>query len=160
MALATTAAGAPMAGAQFAGAVTEEALQNAVLDQHAALGFHALIVHGQRSEGSVADSFIDRGHGGMGDQLAHLVGEGGGAPLHLGGFQQMAAGFVENHTAEPVGKHHRELSRFDVIRVQHGGRTGAEVDGGGLHIPVAQIVGVIGGAVATAQARPVIAISR
>jgi len=34
--------------------------------------------------------------------------KGGGAPLHLGGFEQVAPqDFVEDHTAKAVGQHHR-----------------------------------------------------
>ena len=95
----------------------------------------------------------------MGDELAHLVGKGGGAPFHLGGFQQMAAGLMEDHPAEAIGQHHRELASLHVVGIKHGGGAGAQVDGGGIDIPMAQIIGVVGGAVATAQAGTVITIS-
>jgi hypothetical protein len=120
VALAAAATGAGVARAQFAGPVADEALQHAVLDQHRALRFHALVVHRQRAEGAAGEALIDGGDGGVSDRLAHLLGEGCGAALHLGGFQQVAAGFVEDHAAEAVGQHNRQLSRLHIVGIEHG----------------------------------------
>ena len=87
MALAPAAAGAFVAGAALAGPVAEEAAQHAVFNQDGALGLHALVVHGEGAKGAFAETLVNGGDGLMGNQLAHLVGKGGGAPLHLGGFQ-------------------------------------------------------------------------
>ena len=94
----------------------------------------------------------------MGDRLADAVGEGGGAPLQLGGFQQVAAGFVEDHAAEAVGEHHRQLAGLHVIGVEHGGGAAAEILGGIVGVPVVEGFGAVAGAVAAPQAGAVFAI--
>ena len=45
VALAAAAACAGMAGAQFTGSIADETLENAVLNEHSPLGFHALVIH-------------------------------------------------------------------------------------------------------------------
>ena len=94
----------------------------------------------------------------MGNQIPHLVGKGGGAPFDLGGFQEMAAGFVEDHAAKAVGEHRRHLAGFHVVGIEHGCGTGAHFLGRAIRIPLAQIVRASGGAVAAAQAGPVVPI--
>ena len=158
MALAPAAARAAVAGAQLAGSIAEEALENAVFDQHGALGLHAFVVHGKGAEGAIAEAFIDGRDGFVGNGLADHFGKGGGAPLYLGGFQQVAAGLMKNHAAEAVGQHRWHLTGFDVIGVEHGAHTRAHVLGGGVRVPLAQVIGAIGGAVAAAEAGAVVAV--
>ena len=94
----------------------------------------------------------------MGNQIPHLVGKGGGAPFDLGGFQQVAAGFVEDHAAESVGEHRRHLSGLDVVGIKHGSGTGAHLLGRAIRIPLAQIIRAARRAVAAPEAGPVIPI--
>ena len=158
MTLAAATAGAPVAGADLAGPIAEEPAQDAVFDQHGALGRHALIVHGQGSKGPIGETLINGGDGGVGNLLAQLLGKGGGAALDLGGFEQMAAGFMENDAAEAVRQHYRKLARFDIVSPQHGGGAVAEIAGRLLGLPLAQFIGTAMGAVAAAQAGAVVAI--
>ena len=96
MALAPTTACAGVTCAHLASAITQEALQHTVLNQDRALGRHALVVHGHGAKAVGAEPFVNGGHRRVGDGLANVVCKGGGAPLHLGGLQQMATGFMEN----------------------------------------------------------------
>ena len=158
MALAAAAAGAGVAGAQLPGSVGDEAPQDAVFDQHGALGFHALVVHAKGAEGSIGEALVDGGHRLMGNGFTHFLGKRGGAPLHLGGFQQVPAGLVEDHTAEAVRQHHRQLARLHVVGVEHGAGALAHLLGAGFGIPLAQVVRPAGGAVTPAHAGAVVAI--
>ena len=94
----------------------------------------------------------------MGNQLTHLLGEGGGAALHLGGFQQVAASLVENHTAKTIRQHRWHLASFHIVGVEHGAGARAHLGRGGGCIPAAQVIRLIGGAVAPAHARAVLTI--
>ena len=105
-------------------------------------------------------AFIDGGYGLVGNQLAHLLGKGGGAPLHLGGLQQVAAGLVEDHTAKAIGQHRRHLAGFHVVGIEHGASAFAHLLGRGQGIPLPQVIGAAGGAVATAHGGAVVAIGR
>ena len=70
----------------------------------------------------------------------------------------MAAGLVEDHAAEAVGEHHRHLAGLHVVGIEHGAGAGAHLLGGGLHIPLGQVFGPAGAAVAATGAGAVLAI--
>ena len=103
--------------------------------------------------------FIDGGDSRVGNGLVHLVGEGSGAAFHLGGFEQVSAGFVENHAPEAIGHHHRHLAAVDVVGIKHRGGTGADLCCGCVDIPFAQIERTIGGAITASDAGAMLAIS-
>ena len=65
---------------------------------------------------------------------------------------------MKNHAAEAVGQHRWHLTRLYVVGVEHGAHTGAHVLGGGVRVPLAQVIGAIGGAVAAAEAGAVVAV--
>ena len=79
----------------------------------------------------------------MGNGFSHFLGKGSRSSFHLGGLEQMAAGFMEDHPAKTVGHHHGHLTAIDVFRVEHRGRTGADLLGAGVHIPFLQIPGTV-----------------
>ncbi len=117
--MAATAAGAGVPGAQGSGAIGNEVFQDAIFDQQGALGGHPLIVHVDCAKGIVRESFVPGGEVFVGNFFALAVLEGGGAALNLGGFQQVAAGFMENHTAKGIGHHDRVGARFHIVGVEH-----------------------------------------
>ena len=65
---------------------------------------------------------------------------------------------MEDHAAKAVGEHRRHLSGFHVVGIEHGSGTGAHLLGRAIRIPLAQIVRASGGAVAAAEAGPVVPI--
>jgi len=93
------------------------------------------------------------------NRFTNLVGERCGPAFHLSGFQQVSAGFVKYHAAEAVGQDHGHLPTIDVVGIEHLGCTAADLDGAGLDIPVAQIIGAIRRSVTAADAGAMFAIS-
>ena len=107
---------------------------------------------------TVGEAFINGRHRFMGDGLSNPTSEGAGAALQLGGFQQMAAGFMEDHATKFVGEHHGVGAGIDVIGVEHRSGAGGDVAGGAIGIPDQQIVGMVGAAKPTSDAGAVLAI--
>ena len=70
----------------------------------------------------------------------------------------MAAGLVEDHAAEAVGEHHRHLAGLHVVGIEHGAGAAAHLLGRGLHVPLGQVFGPAGAAVAATGAGAVLAI--
>ncbi|MNS16737.1 hypothetical protein D3C72_483950 [compost metagenome] len=126
-----------MAGLAGAELVHHEALQDAVLDEHGALGGLALVVDRQGAPLAVKRAVVPGGDGGVGNLLAHLVGEDARALGDRGRLEQVAAGLVEDHAAEGVLDDDGHGARRRVIGVEHrdgglGGRAGKALDVGGL----------------------------
>ena len=94
----------------------------------------------------------------MGYGFADALGEWCGAAFDLGCFQQVPAGFMEDHATKSVGEHHRHLATVHIVSTQHGGRTGAHLLSGGFNVPVAQIIGFVGGSVPTSDAGAVVTV--
>ncbi len=79
--------------------------QDAVLDQHRALGRRALVVHVQRAATVGQGAVVDDGDAGGRDPFAHASGEGGGALAVEVALQAVAHRLVQQH-ARPAGAEH------------------------------------------------------
>ena len=79
--------------------------QDAVLDQHGAVGRRAFVVDGERAAALLHGAVVDHGDALGGDALAHQPGEGGGLLAVEIAFQPVADGFVQHH-ARPAGPQH------------------------------------------------------
>jgi len=85
--------------------------QNAVLDQHRAVGRRALVIDGERAAPLAHRAVVDHGDALGGDLLAHQAGERRGLLAIEITFQPVPDGFVQHHAGPAGAEHHVELAR-------------------------------------------------
>ena len=142
--LATTAAGSGVACANGTRAIGQEVFEDAFFDQEGALGGHPFVIHFNGAKGAGGQPFIPGGQTFVGNFFAFLVCKGGRALFDLGGFQQVATGFVEDHPAKFVGHDDGIGSGFHVIGIEHFASGFCNIFGGVGIVPLLQETGVAG----------------
>ena len=111
--------------------------EDAVLDEHVALGEGALVVDGEGSPLLGHGAVVDQRDPRVGHPLADAAGEHRRALGHQVGLETVAAGLVEQHPAAPGPDHHRHGAR----RRRPGGQL-QQRPLGGLAGDVVDVVGV------------------
>ena len=91
-------------------AVLHVADQDAVLDQHGAVGRRALVVDRQRAAPRGHGAVVDHGDALGGDLLAHQAGESRSLLAVEIALEPMADGLVQHHAGPPGPEHHVHLA--------------------------------------------------
>ena len=100
-------------------AVLHVADQDAVLDQHGAVGRRALVVDRERAAPRRDGAVVDHGDALGGDPLAHQAGEGRGLLAVEVAFEPVADRLVQHHARPAGAEHHVHLAgrrrhRFEI----------------------------------------------
>ena len=91
--------------------VLDIALEDAVLDQHVALGRRALVVDGERAAAVADRAVVDHGDAGRRDPLADPAGESRRALAVEIALEAVADRLVQQHAGPAGAEHHRHLAR-------------------------------------------------
>ena len=91
-------------------AVLHVADQDAVLDQHGAVGRRAFVVDRERAAAALDRAVVDHGDALGRDLLAHQAGEGRGLLAVEVAFEAVADGFVQHHAGPARAEHDVHLA--------------------------------------------------